>query len=54
MAMLGRIGEPVEGGAVTAGRSMRRRRLNGGVVPMDDMRDRIQRERQQQAYERGS
>ncbi len=51
MAMFGCIDEPIEGAAVTAGWSVRRRCLNGVVVSMDDVRDGIQRERQQQAYE---
>ena len=53
MAVLGGIHQPIEGGAVTAGRAMRRGSLNG-VMPMDDVRDRIQRERQQQADESDS
>jgi hypothetical protein len=47
------IGQSIEGGTVAAGRTMRRGSLNG-IVPMDDVRDRIQRERQHQANERDS
>lgn len=51
MAVLGRIEQSIEGGAVATRRSMSGRRLHAGVVPMDDVSDRIQRERQQQAHE---
>lgn len=51
VTMLGRIDDAGEGGAVAAGRAMRRQGLNGVVVPMHDMRDGIQRERQQQGGE---
>lgn len=53
MTVPGGIGQPVEGDAVAAGRTMCRGSLNG-VVPMDDVSDRIQRERQQQANESDS
>lgn len=50
VAMLGRIDQAVESRAVTASRSVYR--LNSDVVmPMNDMGDGIQRERQQQADE---
>lgn len=48
--MLGRIDQAVEGCAVTASRSMGGERCDI-VMSMNDMGDRIQRERQQQADE---
>lgn len=53
--MLGRIDEPVEGGAVAARRAMRRlRRFDAVVMPMHHMRHRIQRKRQHHGDEEDS
>lgn len=50
VSMLGRIDQAVEGRAVTASRSMGRERRDI-VMSMNDVGDRIQRERQQQRDE---
>lgn len=48
-----RVGEPVEGGAITARKAMRGRG-SCGIVLMSNMRDRVEREDQQQSGEEDS
>lgn len=51
IALFGRIDQAIERGAVAAGRAVGAEGLNRVVMPVDDMGDGIQRERQQQADE---
>lgn len=53
-ALFGSIDQPVEGGAVAASRAVGAKCFDGIVVLMDDVGDRIHRERQQHADERRS